>query len=103
MAKKKQSKKNRKAAFRRYGFNPFCVDCNVNVDYICENYMVHDHVWQQAGMSTYGGKLCVKCLENRLGRKLDRRDFLLCPLNIEPYFHKEVASKRLRKRLRATF
>lgn len=92
------SKKSKKK-FYRYGFNPLCADCSVDVDYIQENYMVHDHVWQGAGMSPRGGRLCVKCIEKRLGRKLNRGDFTLCPLNIEPYFHKQIASKRLRKRL----
>ena len=98
-----KNKKVRKKHFVRFLVNPLCVDCSVDVDYIQENYMVHDHVWQQAGMSPRGGRLCVKCIERRLKRKLTRRDFLLCPLNIEPYFHKEIASKRLRKRLSASF
>ena len=76
-----------------------CKDCKVDTHYIQENYMVHDHLWFSAGMTSDGGRLCVKCLERRIGRKLTRRDFFLCPLNIQPYFHKEIASKRLRKRL----
>lgn len=93
MSKKKQQKKIRKL------YNPRCVDCKVDTQYIQESYMVHDHLWLSAGMTKDGGRLCVKCLEKRIGRKLRRQDFFLCPLNIEPYFHKEIASKRLRKRL----
>ena len=105
MAKKsthnKRVKKSKKP--KRWTFNPACVDCSVDTHYIQENYMVNDSLWEYAGMSKFGGRLCVKCLEKRIGRKLNRRDFFLCPLNIEPYFHKEIASKRLRKRLSRSF
>jgi len=76
-----------------------CKDCEVDTHYIQESYMVHDSLWLSAGMTPNGGRLCVKCLEKRIGRKLNRRDFFLCPLNIEPYFHRERVSKRLMKRL----
>lgn len=35
--------------------------------------MVHDHLWAQAG--TTDGFLCIGCLERRLGRRLQSRDF----------------------------
>lgn len=76
-----------------------CKDCNVDVVYIQEWYMVNDSVWKKAGMKKRGGFLCVGCLEKRIGRKLNKRDFFCCPLNIMIYFHKEAVSKRLRKRL----
>jgi len=76
-----------------------CKDCEVDTHYIQESYMVHDSLWLSAGMTPNGGRLCVKCLEKRIGRKLNRRDLFLCPLNIEPYFHRERVSKRLMKRL----
>ena len=92
--KKTKSLKNHKNKFRR-----LCTDCKVDVVYIREWYMVNDHVWQQAAMKRFGGVLCIGCLEDRLERKLNKRDFFCCPLNIEVYFHKEIASKRLRNRL----
>jgi hypothetical protein len=38
-----------------------------------EHYMVHDHVWAEAGMDK--GHLCIGCLETRLGRELASEDF----------------------------
>ena len=38
-----------------------------------EYYMVHDAVWSLAGMKD--GFLCIGCLEARIGRKLEPRDF----------------------------
>jgi hypothetical protein len=46
-----------------------------------ENYVVHDKVWQQAGMEKMGGDLCVGCLEKRLGRQLNKHDFPAVPVN----------------------
>jgi hypothetical protein len=40
-----------------------------------EVYEVTKDVWRKAGMREWGGCLCVGCLEQRLGRKLRRRDF----------------------------
>jgi hypothetical protein len=41
-----------------------------------ELYMVKESIWKAAGMEPYGGCLCIGCLEQRLGRKLKRKDFL---------------------------
>ena len=47
-----------------------------------EFYMVHDRVWEAAGMTLHGGGyLCIGCLERRLGRRLHRADFTGCDLN----------------------
>ncbi len=41
-----------------------------------ETYIVHDHVWKAAGMKkSYGGCLCIGCLEKRLKRRLIPDDF----------------------------
>jgi hypothetical protein len=40
-----------------------------------ELYMVRDKVWKASGMKPYGGCLCVRCLETRIGRKLKPKDF----------------------------
>jgi len=58
-----------------------CVDCAVNTIAIDEYYMVHDHLWERAGMATDGGMLCIACLETRLGRDLKRTDFTDAPIN----------------------
>jgi hypothetical protein len=50
-----------------------------------EVYDVTNEVWKAAGMEAYGGCLCIKCLEKRLGRKLKPQDFRLdSPLNYIP-------------------
>jgi hypothetical protein len=41
----------------------------------CEIYTVRDAVWKKAGMDPMGGRLCVGCLEKRLGRSLRPKDF----------------------------
>ena len=57
-----------------------CVDCGTETlsadpDAGNEFYIVHDEVWQAAGMTDFGGCLCIGCLEGRLGRQLHHRDF----------------------------
>jgi hypothetical protein len=40
-----------------------------------ELYMVRHSVWERAGMTPWGGCLCVGCLEKRIGRRLKPKDF----------------------------
>jgi hypothetical protein len=54
--------------------NPICMDCGVNLDDHNEEIMLLDHVWLEA-VPTERGMLCIGCIENRLGRKLQRDDF----------------------------
>jgi len=49
-----------------------CVDCGRDFE---ENYIVNDGVWAAAGLEPEGGRLCIGCLERRLGRRLTRDDF----------------------------
>jgi hypothetical protein len=39
-------------------------------------YTIRDAIWAKAGMKPFDGCLCIGCLEARLGRKLEPRDFL---------------------------
>jgi hypothetical protein len=57
-----------------------CLDCSANTgrDGLDEYYVVHDEIWRQVAPS-WGGMLCIGCLENRLGRKLHQCDFDPCP------------------------
>jgi hypothetical protein len=58
-----------------------------------ELYSVHDKLWRKAG--NVSGCLCIGCLENRLGRYLRPKDFVLGdPFNIVGI----PASARLRDR-----
>lgn len=50
-----------------------CFDCSKNT--FTEYYMVYDDIWQLSGLNKKEGKLCIICLENRIGRKLTKHDF----------------------------
>jgi hypothetical protein len=80
-----------------------CRDCRVDTNTIDEYYMVRDEVWAAAGgkPSVTGAltndMLCVACLERRLGRQLNPKDFILAEANI---MHPK--SPRLRSRMLGT-
>lgn len=59
-----------------------CHDCGVDVSLNGEYwYMVWNSVWTATGLEPNGGKLCVACIEQRLGRQLHAGDFNLAPIN----------------------
>jgi hypothetical protein len=60
-----------------------CADCGVELGFNGNGhyYMVHDHVWLQAG-PMYGRELCLDCLQVRLGRSLSPADFLFTPFEM---------------------
>jgi hypothetical protein len=57
---------------------PYCNCCDLPTG-PWEYYMVHNSLWQAAGMTT--GFLCIGCLEYRIGRKLWWGDFTTAPVN----------------------
>lgn len=57
-----------------------CLGCGVDTAKIGELYAVHDAVWLSA-MPSKEGMLCVRCLEQRLGRKLCADDFRNAVIN----------------------
>jgi hypothetical protein len=61
---------------RRRGFD--CHDCGVNTSEIYEDFNVQHDLWALGGLSSNGGKLCVGCLERRIGRRLEPDDFIEC-------------------------
>jgi len=83
-----------------------CHDCGkethiLNGDY----YMVTPLIWNKYGLGgsylyedgwredTPSGELCMSCLEDRMGRKLEKSDLLICPLNyLNPYTNKLLNS-----------
>jgi hypothetical protein len=74
---------------------PFvCVDCSINTMHIDEYYMVTDEIWDDTGLTSNGGMLCIGCLEARLGRKLTARDFSDVPLNYFPWASARLLSRR---------
>lgn len=75
--------------------NELCVDCKVNCLEINEYYMVTDACWKRAGMTQHGGMLCIGCLEERLGKRLQPRNFSECALNWRNVFIPDTVSQRL--------
>ena len=57
-----------------------CLDCGVNTHEINEYYMVTDELWESA-VPEIDGMLCIGCLERRIGRHLNKFDFIDCPVN----------------------
>ena len=66
--------------------NWLCHDCEVDTVAIGEYYMVNDCLWLSAGMKigAANGMLCIGCLESRLGRLLNPKDFRPLLLNGAP-------------------
>lgn len=72
-----------------------CKDCGTDTD--LEYYMVHNYLWKIAHNNKYeDGYLCVGCIEERLGRQLNKEDFTNYPINDINYWEK---SERLKSRL----
>ena len=69
-----------------------CLDCGVDTLANGEWYMLRDDVWLEAN-PVDDGKLCVGCVEERLGRKLGRENFTDAPINSSGW------SPRLRARI----
>lgn len=69
-----------------------CMDCKK--DTWNEYYMLYSRVWKKANPKMKG-KLCISCVEARLGRKLTKKDFTILLVNTE----KITRSARLKDRL----
>lgn len=69
-----------------------CLDCDIDTIDAGEYYMVHKDVWSQTGLGSLDGLLCIGCLESRIGRLLNHKDFTNFPINKPGYFY---ASNRL--------
>jgi hypothetical protein len=68
----------------------------IKVDRRSEIYQATDSVWRAARMGDHDGCLCVGCLEKRLGRTLNRTDFLAGHVFNGPTYPR---TKRLQDRL----
>ena len=75
-----------------------CIDCAACTNCIYEYYMVTDQVWLEAHPND-NGKLCIGCLEQRLGKKLAADDFTACPLNDGVFDKSDRLLQRLGKKL----
>lgn len=58
-----------------------CVDCATDTCAIHEYYMLKDAIWNKIYDSPTG-MLCLGCAETRLGRNLQRDDFIDMPINL---------------------
>jgi hypothetical protein len=77
--------------------SPFeCLDCGRDTNAINEYYMVKYDVWKQATGDNPNGMLCIGCLEQRIGRHLQRSDFTEHMDNMSLF---TGLSRRLRNRL----
>jgi len=84
------------AKFKRF----ICIDCGENTHIIGEYYMLKNSIWHQIIRIKERGKmLCIGCVENRLGKKLCKNDFLPdAPINSISLGYK---SSRLLNRLKS--
>jgi len=71
-----------------------CLDCKIHTHLIGEYYMLKHDLWKIVNPD-YHGMLCISCVEERLGRKLKKRDFLDCLLNNNDSFKSDLLIKRL--------
>lgn len=65
-----------------------CKDCGVKTVEIGEYYNVYNDVWNEADGGQ--GFLCIGCLENRLGRKLNPDDFGHCLITTDPLYFRSA-------------
>ena len=70
--------------------NLYCAKCHKEVFPISDSFMVHDHIWAEAGMGKKG-YLHLDCLEYRLGRFLKFTDFPDIPVNRGILFAKRIS------------
>lgn len=64
---------------RRKKYNWDCKDCGRDTLILGEfPYCLRSDVWNATGLTANGddGKLCIRCCERRLGRKLNKTDFV---------------------------
>jgi L-asparaginase II len=80
----------RKLTGKHAGFE--CMDCHK--DTWDEYYMVYSSVWKKANPK-FTGKLCITCLETRLGRKLKAKDFTKRSVNTLPMKRSKKLTNRL--------
>jgi hypothetical protein len=75
-----------------------CLDCGINTDAIDEYYMLQNEVWAQVNPGI-DGKLCIGCVERRLGRTLTAADFTDGKINTSATLRR---SPRLTERLKSS-
>ena len=72
--------------------NFMCIDCGK--DTWDEYYMLYSKVWKKVNPQMTG-KLCILCVEKRLGRKLNKNDFTKVEVNTDDSKRTTILKKRL--------
>lgn len=76
-----------------------CHDCGHDTNAMGELFMLKDYLWgYAASRKSYTHMLCIGCVEQRLNIRLNKWDFISCPLNLNPH-GRWSQSLRLRHRL----
>jgi hypothetical protein len=57
-----------------------CMQCGKSTKNDIDYYMLTDKTWLQAAPSKRG-KLCLDCVQKKLGRSIVKEDVIDCPLN----------------------
>ena len=66
-----------------------CLDCRVDTGKIYEHYYVELELWMKV-VGSKTGMLCIGCLEDRIDRKLTRKDFPNVTINSVKYGNKSL-------------
>jgi hypothetical protein len=69
-------------------FAPRCLDCTTD-EPVTDWYMVVEAVWQETGLASDGGCLCINHLEARIGRELIAADLADLPINNPQHYQDE--------------
>jgi hypothetical protein len=64
-----------------------CADCGIDVAAAGQRYMLRDEVWAATGLGPGDGVLCLRDVEQRLGRPLQCEDFKPTDHNNRDYWH----------------
>jgi hypothetical protein len=84
------------AGYLHPSFTRFCLDCGIDTLVAPGHYYnLHDEVWLEAHPAGHG-KLCLDCVEDRLGRALTPDDFTDGPINSHPDVRAQIARRRTR-------
>ncbi len=72
--------------------NFICIGCGK--DTWNEYYMLYGRIWRRANPREKG-MLCISCVEEKLGRKLTKKDFTKAPVNIASALRTAILKNRL--------
>ncbi|MFF0532932.1 hypothetical protein ACFYT3_31750 [Nocardia amikacinitolerans] len=81
-------------ARHRYEWAPYELDlrCDECRSPDSDLYMVHDELWESSGLD---GRVCFRCLEKAIGRRLVPSDFKAVPANTDETHHGPELRQRI--------